>query len=115
MNSNKEKKKILIMEDNFHQRVLLEKFLSKEGYDVLSAENGVEGLNYVNTFFPDFILLDYKMPKMNGLQVARYLKKNGHKAFIIFITSQYIENTYTYFLPKPINLFELKSLIKNLS
>lgn len=68
-------KKILIVEDN-EQNLYLETFLlEKQGYDVIQARNGKEGLDTAAADRPDLILLDIQLPVMDGYEVARKLKQ----------------------------------------
>jgi len=68
-------KKILIVEDN-DQNLYLETFLlEKQGYDVVQARNGQEGLDVAAGERPDLILLDIQLPIMDGYEVARQLKQ----------------------------------------
>ncbi|RJR17127.1 MAG: response regulator [Desulfobacteraceae bacterium] len=71
-----QKKKILIVEDN-EQNLYLETFLlEKQGYDVIQARNGQEGLDTAAAERPDLILLDIQLPVMDGYEVARRLKQS---------------------------------------
>ena len=68
--------KILIIDDNQDFVRLLEVNLSKRGYQVVTAANGAEGLKKVETEKPQLILLDIKMPEMDGFTFVRLLKKD---------------------------------------
>lgn len=68
------KERILIIEDDFFIRELYERQFSKEGYTVLSAEDGPTGLVMSAQEKPDLILLDIMLPKLNGLDLLRTLK-----------------------------------------
>ncbi|MBI4528223.1 MAG: response regulator [Deltaproteobacteria bacterium] len=68
-------KKILIVDDEPFNLDLLEQELCEQDYEIERANDGVEALEKVPTFEPDVILLDYMMPKMNGLEVVRRLKQ----------------------------------------
>ena len=71
-------KKILIVEDN-EQNLYLETFLlEKQGYDVVQARNGHQGLEIAASERPDLILLDIQLPAMDGYEVARRLKKKRY-------------------------------------
>lgn len=63
-------KKILIVEDEANIRELLRLYLEREGYTVLEAENGVEGIKKWKSDKPDMLLLDVMMPVMDGWAVA---------------------------------------------
>ncbi len=83
------KQKILIADDERDIIDFLKYSLDKEGYDVLTAKNGVETLNQTKKH-PDLILLDVMMPEMDGFEVVRTLKKNSTTARIpvIFLTAK---------------------------
>lgn len=70
-------KRILLVEDEFFIRDLYERYLSKNGYEILTAVDGEEGLNKAQTEKVDLILLDIMMPKMTGLEVLKKIKEDG--------------------------------------
>lgn len=74
MHSNKEKKSILIIDDNPVQAKLLEKRLSDNGYKILIALQAADGLQIAMTRFPDLIILDVMMPIINGYNLCQILK-----------------------------------------
>ena len=67
-------KKILIVEDEANIRELLRLYLEREGYTVLEAENGVEGIKKWKSDKPDMLLLDVMMPVMDGWEVCREIR-----------------------------------------
>ena len=67
-------KKILIVEDEANIRELLRLYLEREGYTVLEAENGVEGIKKWKSDKPDMLLLDVMMPVMDGWAVCREIR-----------------------------------------
>jgi CheY-like chemotaxis protein len=69
-------KKILIVDDEMINLEFFEVMLSKLGFIVEKAEDGVEALEKVKRFFPDLVLLDNIMPKMSGWEVTKILKKD---------------------------------------
>lgn len=73
---NLKKKRILIVDDEPTIIEMVQIRLEVAGFDVLSAENGQEGLEKVRREKPDLVILDIMMPKMNGYQVCRELKKD---------------------------------------
>lgn len=68
------KPRVLIVEDNVDNFELVRFLLERAGYQVLSAANGVEGLNVAKRKKPDLILMDLSMPEMDGWQAAAQLK-----------------------------------------
>lgn len=68
--------KILIVEDDPLISRMYQKIFTFEGYEVLMARDGEEGLDKAKTSKPTLILLDVMMPKMNGLQVLEKLKED---------------------------------------
>ena len=69
-------KKVLIVDDDMvFQKTMTDK-LKEKGYEVISAMDGEEGLKQATTSNPDIMLLDIKMPKMDGISLLRQLRKN---------------------------------------
>ena len=70
-------KTILIADDEEHIRELCTLYLEKEGYRVIAAEDGEAALETARARRPDLIVLDVMMPKMDGLEVCRTLRKES--------------------------------------
>jgi diguanylate cyclase (GGDEF)-like protein len=68
--------KVLIVDDDPDIRDVLKITLTQEGYDVIEAPDGQEGLKLAQTKNPDLVIVDFKMPKMDGKQVCQQLKKD---------------------------------------
>ncbi|MBF2016151.1 MAG: response regulator [Rivularia sp. T60_A2020_040] len=90
-------KKILIVDDEANIRILMEQILEKledEGVELLIAENGQEALEIIENQKPDLVFLDVMMPKMNGLDVCRTVKKELQipDIYIIILTAKGQEN-----------------------
>ena len=79
---------ILIAEDDQHIRTGLETLLRGEGYQTRSAENGELALELFRRERPDFVLLDIMMPKLDGYQVCREIRKLADAVPIIFISAK---------------------------
>lgn len=90
MPSKKNKSSILIVDDNAQNIQVLGTILKNENYDVTVAMEGLEALEYLIKEKPDLILLDVMMPKMNGYEVCRIIKKDKKlkKIPVIFITAK---------------------------
>lgn len=76
-------KKILIVEDGANIRELLRLYLEREGYTVLEAENGVEGIKKWKSDKPDMLLLDVMMPVMDGWAVCREIRAESDVPIIM--------------------------------
>ena len=70
----KSKQKILIIEDEATLQKALQEVLTAEGYEILSALDGLRGLEMARQENPDIILLDIILPKMDGFEVLKELK-----------------------------------------
>jgi two-component system cell cycle response regulator DivK len=66
--------KVLVVEDNYYTRVVLTRKFVRSGFQVLTAIDGVEALRLAHAEHPDLILLDIRLPMMDGWEVARQLK-----------------------------------------
>jgi two-component system, cell cycle response regulator DivK len=107
------KKKILVIEDNEQNLYLLNFILEKNGFEVVQARNGEEGVTRAVQNEPDLILLDIQLPVMDGYMVARALRKKPALALIpiIAVTSfampedreNAIEAGCTGYIEKPID------------
>lgn len=84
-----ESKKILIIEDEFPMRYLIEYQLRQSGYVVNLAKDGADGLKAIQQNPPDLVLLDIMMPDMDGFEVCTRIKSNPETAHIpvIFVTA----------------------------
>lgn len=68
------KKKILVVDDELDMLMVIKLRLEASGYEVITATDGLDGLNAARRVKPDLIVLDIMLPKMNGYKVARFLK-----------------------------------------
>ncbi len=82
-------KKILLVDDDLDFVQILEFDLKKHGYEILTAANGEDGLEKLKTHKPALIILDIKMPKMDGYTFVRRIKKDPETKHIpvIVLTS----------------------------
>lgn len=74
--NGRQKKRILIIEDDFFIRDLYVRQFIKDGYEIDTAENGNDGIVKAEEQKPDAILLDIMLPKVSGLEVLKKLKSN---------------------------------------
>ena len=80
--------RVLIIEDDEAMAVALRDGFSYEGYDVRVASDGVEGLKLASEGQHDLVILDVMLPKMNGLDVCRKIRRNGTSVPIIMLTAR---------------------------
>lgn len=71
-------KTVLLIEDNEQNRYLTTFLLERHGFTVMSAPDGLRGIELANSCAPDIILLDIQLPTMDGYAVARALRQTGH-------------------------------------
>ncbi|MFC1888020.1 sigma-54-dependent transcriptional regulator [Candidatus Cloacimonadota bacterium] len=114
--------KILLIEDSSTQREILKGYLEKNGFKVISAENGEEGVSRYIENEIDLVISDFRMPKKNGMEVLREIKKINPTASVIIVTAysdvneavQVIKEGAADYILKPVDLEELLSKIKQI-
>ena len=114
--------KVLVVDDEFEIRDLLSRFLTEEGYEVIVASNGEEALELAETENPEVILLDIKMPGIDGIEICKRLKAKEKTRFIPVIMATALWDTYSEaiesgaedFVTKPFNLTELSHRVKSI-
>lgn len=114
--------KILIVEDNENNLILLRDILTFHGYEIVVASNGQEGLALARELMPDLILMDIQMPFMDGMTAGCILKgdpkTSGLK--IIALTSfamqgdqeKFLAAGFDDYLSKPVDTRELPGLVE---
>jgi len=82
---------ILVIEDYSDTRELLSTLLRKQGYKVIEAEDGLEGLLKASAFCPDLVLMDLSLPEMDGVEAARRIHEQPKLAHTpIFVVSAFL-------------------------
>jgi two-component system response regulator AtoC len=111
-------KRILIIDDERPLLETLEMFLTEKGYAARCAMSATEGLKQCTVFDPHVIILDIRLPDMNGLEVLQKLIRNGRKNIIIItafhdmdITIKAMKFGAFDYIPKPIDVEELDRVI----
>jgi DNA-binding response OmpR family regulator len=114
--------RILIVDDEPFNLDLLEQELEDQNYTIERANDGAEALEKVPSFLPDLILLDYMMPKMNGLEVLRRLREDAqHKTIpVILLTAKATQEDKVRgldagaddYVIKPFDSFELLARVR---
>ncbi len=78
---------ILIVDDDINLCTVLKEELVEVGYEAMFVNNGIQALDHLSRNHVDLILLDLKMPGMDGFQVLQELKKRAHKVRVIVLTA----------------------------
>lgn len=119
--------KILIIDDDHSIRETLEMFLREKGYDVATSEDGEKGLASVQRERPDIVILDIRLPGMDGLEVLRRIKEKEEGIHIIMITAYHDTETTKHamklgayeYIHKPLDADEfeiaIEKVVDNLS
>lgn len=81
------KGKLLIVDDQFGIRILLNEIFQKEGYKTFQAANGLQALDYVKKHSPDLVLLDMKIPGMDGIEILKRMKEIDKDIRVIIMTA----------------------------
>jgi len=115
------KDKILVADDEQSMREFLEIMLKKEGYKVSLASNGEEVVKLIDNDLFDLVLLDIRMPKLDGISALKKIKAIAPETIVIMITAYASADTaikamkegaYDY-ITKPFKIEEIKLIIKN--
>jgi two-component system cell cycle response regulator DivK len=111
--------KILYVEDNVDNMILVRRALEARGYEFIWAQNGSSGVELAETNMPDVILLDINLPDIDGYEVARRLRNSGKSSLvyvpIIAVTANALRGDAEkalaagcdVYMSKPINIREL--------
>lgn len=116
------KGKILIVDDQKGVRRLLEELFKKEGWDVKVASDGQEAIGMVEERLPDIILMDVKMPNMNGLEASQLILQAHSQVPIIMMTAygeieivkKALEAGVKKCISKPFDIIVLRDMVNNL-
>ncbi|AUX41893.1 Fis family transcriptional regulator [Sorangium cellulosum] len=80
-------RRVLVVDDEENLRLVVRTFLKRDGYEVEAVSSGEEALVMVETFGPDVILTDVRMPRMGGLDLLATLKAKGNEATVIVMSA----------------------------
>ena len=86
MNKELTRKKVLVIDDELDLLSLLMGVLTDEGYQAFSAANGAEGVRLNELENPDLIILDLRMPEMDGIETLRNIRKQDDKVKVVILT-----------------------------
>jgi DNA-binding NtrC family response regulator len=112
--------KILIVDDEEMMRNLLSKILKREKYQIVTACDGLEGLNKVQSEHIDIVISDMKMPRMNGFELLKHIKEDYPEIGVIIMTAY--GDTYTVkdalllgadeYITKPFKSYEIALVVE---
>jgi DNA-binding NtrC family response regulator len=86
-------KEIMVVDDEAGIRALLSDALIREGYNVTLAINGMDSLRQLGKRRFDLLITDINMPKLNGLELIRMMKKRGRREKVILISGEPVDPT----------------------
>ena len=115
--------RILVVEDEKHLNRIISEAVEDEGYSVDSCFNGQEALEFMECAKYDVMILDIMMPKLNGLDLVRRLRRDGDTTPVLFLTArdsiadrvEGLESGGDYYLVKPFNFPELLAVVRAIS
>jgi DNA-binding response OmpR family regulator len=118
-----ERKKILLVDDSSTVLLMEKMILAKSDFDVVTARDGLEGVEKARTEKPDLILMDVVMPRMDGFEAVKKLREDDatREIPVIMVTTrgelQSVETGYASgcsdYVTKPINGLELLTKVKS--
>lgn len=79
--------RILVVDDEEPVRTVLSTFLQRKGHEVAEAESGPNALDQLDSFRPHLVLLDIRMPGMNGIEVLKAIKQRAPEVGVIMVTA----------------------------
>lgn len=115
--------KILTIDDQLLVTFSVQRILTNRGYTVKTAADGLEGVKMFEQFQPDLVIVDYHMPRMNGVEVVEYIRMKHNSQIPILIMSgntdvRIIEKGFELgivdYLLKPVDLDKLVGAVSNL-
>jgi len=111
------KKRVLIVDDDYDIRNILSRYLLIQGFEVETADNGLEALEIFTEIYFDAVLTDFQMPGMDGIKLADQIRKHDPKRLIIMMTSNKLmssqeEELVDYVVEKPFELNEIYAILQ---
>jgi len=114
--------RVLVVEDDQEIAQVLQRSLRMEGYDVKLTDDGAQALDDTQAFLPDLIVLDLGLPGMDGIEVARQLRRDEDDTPILMLTARDALDSRVEgldvgaddYLPKPFSLAELQARLRAL-
>ena len=115
--------KVLIVEDEENERTGLAELVASWGYRTETAEDGLDGLEKVQSWSPSIVITDVKMPRMDGLGLLQEIAHQPQEIAVVLLTGQgsvevavnAMKSGAYDFIEKPVNPARLKSVLQNAS
>ncbi len=120
-------KKILVVEDDPVNQMILSDFLAANGYETVAASTGPEGIERFESDAPDLLLVDVQLPRKNGFELVREIKgrPNGKDTPIVLMSAVYTDRDQSSrtvqlgtladgYLSKPFDLVQLLTTVRQL-
>ena len=111
--------RVLVVEDEKHLNRIITEAMEDEGYSVDSCFNGADALDYALSAVYDVMILDIMLPKLDGLELVRRLRRGGNHTPVLFLTArdsvadkvEGLESGGDYYLMKPFDFQELIAVV----
>lgn len=111
--------RVLVVEDEKHLNRIITEAMEDEGYSVDSCFNGADALDYALSVVYDVMILDIMLPKLDGLELVRRLRRGGNHTPVLFLTArdsvadkvEGLESGGDYYLTKPFDFQELIAVV----
>ena len=113
---------VLVIDDESTVREAVATSLRREGYEMLFAANGLEGLDLIRNEAPSVVILDLKMPVMDGFEVLHRVDPKPTDSYSVVVMTGHgdenaIQECYeagvSFFLDKPFNAYQLRGVVKS--
>ncbi len=118
-----ERKRVLCVEDNSVNMLLVSRIVEAEGHELIKAEDGPRALDILSETVPDIILLDINLPGIDGLELARRFKADERLAPVPLVATtaqvlvgdreRCLEAGCDDYLPKPLDIRKLRQIIRD--
>lgn len=115
--------KVLLVEDNYMNKVLVKEILTLNGYEIVEAKSGAEAVRLTATERPDIVLMDIQLPEMDGITATRIIKadERNRAVPVLALTAsamkgdeeKILSKGFDGYLAKPIDVKKLISMIKD--
>jgi len=116
--------KVLVVEDNFMNKILIKEMLTLNGYEVLEASTGKEAVAMAGKERPDIVFMDIHLPEMDGFEATRLIKGNAETKDIPVVAltasamrgdeERILKEGFDGYVPKPVERKRLLEIIEKL-